>query len=152
MFTAKDIMTRNVIAITPDTTVEKLAKLLTEHRISGMPVLDENGKLVGIVTENDLISQNKRLHIPTVVTIFDAIIYLESPKRLEEEMKKMIGTKVGDICTKKVITIAEDTPLPEIATIMSEKKIHLLPVMRGEELVGIVGKADLVKAMGQGLL
>lgn len=147
MLTAKDIMTKNVIAVSPDTTVEKLSKLLSEHKISGMPVLDENGKLVGIVTENDLISQNKRLHIPTVVTIFDAIIYLESPRNFEEEMKKMIGTKVGDICTKKVITIKENTPLTEIATIMAEKKIHLLPVMRGEELVGIVGKADLIRAL-----
>lgn len=145
-------MTRDVIAVSPDTTVERLAKLLTEHKISGMPVLDENGKLVGIVTENDLISRNKRLHIPTVVTIFDAIIYLESPKRLEEEMKKMVGTSVGDICTKKIVTVKEDTPLPEIANIMSEKNIHLIPVMRGDELVGIVGKADLVRAMSQGLI
>ncbi|MBI5199498.1 MAG: CBS domain-containing protein [Nitrospirae bacterium] len=152
MLTAKDIMTRNVIAVTPDTTVERLAKLLTEHKISGMPVLDEKGKLVGIVTENDLISRNKRLHIPTVVTFFDAIIFLENPKKFEEEIKKMIGTKVGDICTKKVITLKEETPLIEIATIMSEKKIHLLPVMRGDELVGIVGKVDLVKALAEGVV
>lgn len=150
MLTAKDIMTRNVIAITPDTTVEKLAKLLTEHRISGMPVLDENGTLVGIVTENDLISRNKRLHIPTVVTIFDAVVYLEHPKKLEEEMRKMLGTSVGDICTKRVITIKEDTTLTEIATIMSEKKVHLLPVMRDDKVVGIVGKADLVRALAEG--
>jgi len=150
MLIAKDIMTKNVIAVTPDTTVERLAKLMTEHKISGMPVLDENGKLVGIVTENDLISRNKRLHIPTVMTIFDAIIYLERPKKLEEEMRKMMGTSVSDICTKRVITIKEDTPLIEIATIMSEKKVHLLPVMRGEELVGIVGKADLVRGLAEG--
>lgn len=149
MLTAKDIMTKDVIAVTSDTTIEKLARLLIEHKISGTPVLDEDGKLIGIVTENDLISQNKRLHIPTVVNIFDAIIYLESPKKLEEEMKRMVGTRVGDICTKKVITIKEDTPITEIATIMTEKKIHLLPVMRGEELVGIVGKADLVAAIGK---
>lgn len=152
MLTAKDIMTRNVITVTPDTTVERFANLLTEHKISGMPVLDEKSKLMGIVTENDLISRNKRLHIPTVVTIFDAIIFLENPKKFEEEIKKMIGIKVGDICTKKVITLKEETPLVEIATIMSEKKIHLLPVMRGDELVGIVGKADLVKALAEGVV
>lgn len=151
MLTAKDIMTRNVITVTPDTTVERFANLLTEHKISGMPVLDEKSKLMGIVTENDLISRNKRLHIPTVVTIFDAIIFLGNPKKFEEEIKKMIGIKVVDICTKKVITLKEETPLIEIATIMSEKKIHLLPVMRGDELVGIVGKADLVKALAEGV-
>jgi CBS domain-containing protein len=149
MLTAKDIMTRNIIAVTPDTTVERLAKLLSEHKISGMPVLDENGKLVGIVTENDLISRNKRLHIPTVVTIFDAIIYLERPGKLEEEIKKMVGALVNDICIKRVITIKEDATLTEIATIMSEKKVHLLPVMKGDKLVGIVGKADLVRALAE---
>ncbi len=149
MLTAKDIMTRNIIAVTPDTTVERLAKLLSEHKISGMPVLDENGKLVGIVTENDLISRNKRLHIPTVVTIFDAIIYLERPGKLEEEIKKIVGTLVNDICIKRVITIKEDATLTEIATIMSEKKVHLLPVMKGDKLVGIVGKADLVRALAE---
>lgn len=152
MLTAKDIMTKDVIAVTGDTTIEKLAKLLTEHKISGMPVLDDNGKLVGIVTENDLISRNKRLHIPTVVSIFDAVIYLESSKRFEEEIKRMIGTKVWDICTKKVITINKDTTLTEIATIMSEKKVHLLPVMEGEKLIGIIGKVDLVNALGKGIV
>lgn len=152
MLTANDIMTKDVVAVTKDATIETLAKLLSENKISGMPVLDENGKLAGIVTENDLISQNKRLHIPTVVSIFDAVIYLESSKKFEDELKKMIGTKVWDICTKKVITISKDTTLTMIATIMAEKKVHLLPVMDGDTLVGIVGKADIVKALGKGLL
>ncbi|MEK6692821.1 MAG: CBS domain-containing protein, partial [Nitrospirota bacterium] len=89
------------------------------------------------------------LHIPTVVTIFDAIIYLERPGKLEEEIKKMVGALVNDICIKRVITIKEDATLTEIATIMSEKKVHLLPVMKGDKLVGIVGKADLVRALAE---
>ena len=146
MLKAKDFMTKKVFTINPEATVEELAKLLTEHGISGVPVVDGEKKLVGIVTENDLISQNKRLHIPTVMRLFDAFIVLDSGK-IEEEIKKMAATTVGDICTKKVMSIKEDTTLQEVATIMSEKKIHLLPVLRDDVVVGIVGKHDVVSAM-----
>ncbi len=146
MLTAKDVMTRDVITVGPRTTVEELARLLIEHHISGVPVVDESGELVGIVTEHDLINREKRLHIPTVVQIFDAFIYLESSKRFEDDLKKMVGARVGDICNPQVVTIGEDTTLTEIATIMTEKDIHLLPVMSGKKLVGIVGKEDVLKA------
>ena len=146
MLTAKDVMTRDVITVGPRTTVEELARLLIEHHISGVPVVDDAGELVGIVTEHDLINREKRLHIPTVVQIFDAFIYLESSKRFEDDLKKMVGTKVGDICNPQVVTVGEDTTLTEIATIMTEKDIHLLPVMSGKKLVGIVGKEDVLKA------
>ena len=88
------------------------------------------------MTENDLISQNKRLHIPTVVSFLDAAIYLESSKKFEQEVKRMTATKVGDICTRKVVTITEDTTLVDIATIMAEKKIHLLPVVKDGKVTG----------------
>jgi len=146
MLKAKDFMTKDVITIKADATVEELARLLIEHRISGVPVVDDKKRLIGIVTENDLISQNKRLHIPTIIRLFDAFIVFGSG-RLEEEIKKMAATTVSDICTKKIVSITEDTLLSEAATIMSEKNIHLLPVLRGDIIVGIVGKADIVKAI-----
>ncbi len=146
MLTAKDIMTKDVITVTPDTSVEDLASLLVQHGISGVPVVDDSGALYGIVTENDLISRDKRLHIPTVVSFLDAAIYLESSKKFEDEVKKIAATKVGDICARKVITIAEDATLADIATLMSEKKKHLLPVVKGGKVIGIVGKRDVVKA------
>jgi CBS-domain-containing membrane protein len=149
MLTAKDIMSRNVVSVTPSTSVEELASLLVKNQISGVPVLDDAGVLYGMVTENDLISQNKRLHIPTVVSFLDAAIYLESSKKFENEVKRLTATKVGDICQRKVITITEDTTLVDIATIMTEKKVHLLPVLRNNKVVGIVGKRDLVKAASQ---
>ena len=142
----KDFMTKKVVTINSEATVEELARLLTEHGISGVPVVGKEKKLVGIVTENDLISQNKRLHIPTVMRLFDAFIVLGSSK-VEEEIKKMAATTVGEICTKKVISIKEDTTLQEVATIMSEQKIHLLPVLRDNVVVGIVVKHDVVSAM-----
>lgn len=149
MLTAKDIMTKDVVTVTPDTSVEKLAGLLVSNQISGAPVVDANGSLFGMVTENDLISQNKRLHIPTVVSFLDAAIYLESSKKFAEEVKRVTATQVADICSKKVVTITEDATLTDIATIMDEKKVHVLPVVRGGKVVGIVGKRDVVRAVAQ---
>ncbi len=149
MLTAKDIMTRDVITVMPNTSIENLSKLLVEHAISGVPVIDDADTLIGIVTENDLINQNKRLHIPTVVSFLDAAIYLESSKKFEEEVKRLAATMVADICVRDVVTITEDTTVQDIASIMSEKKVHLLPVVEGTKVVGIVGKRDVVKAMAR---
>ncbi len=148
MLKAKDFMTKDVITINSAATVEELARLLIGHKISGAPVVNNKKELIGIVTENDLISQNKRLHIPTIIRLFDAFIVLGSGK-LEEEIKKMAAATVEEICIKKVVSITEDTPLQEVATIMSEQKIHLLPVLRNNVVVGIVGKADIVNAMSR---
>ena len=149
MLTAKDIMTRDVVTVSPDTSIEKLASLLVSNQISGAPVVDADGSIFGMVTENDLISQNKRLHIPTVVSFLGAAIYLESSKKFADEVRRVTATKVGDICTRKVITISGETTLTDIATIMDEKKVHVLPVIKDGKVVGIVGKRDVVRAVAQ---
>ncbi len=149
MLTAKDIMTKAVVTVKPETSIEELSSLLVKNQISGVPVVDDTGALYGIVTENDLISRNKRLHIPTVVSFLDAAIYLESSKKFEEEVKRITATKVGDICNRKVLTITEDMTLTDIATLMDEKKVHLLPVVKNGKVAGIVGKRDVVKAVAR---
>jgi CBS-domain-containing membrane protein len=149
MLTAKDIMTKDVVTVKAETSIEELSSLLVKNQISGVPVVDDAGTLYGIVTENDLISRNKRLHIPTVISFLDAAIYLESSKKFEEEVKRMAATKVGDICARKVVTITEDTTVVDIATIMADKKVHLLPVVKNGKVVGIVGKRDVVKAVAR---
>lgn len=147
MLIAKTIMTRDVITVQKETSVADLAKLLTDNRISGVPVLSANGELAAVVTENDLIDQSKKLHIPTVITILDSFFYLENPDKMESDMKKMAGTKVSDICSGPATTISPDTPLDEIATIMAEKNIHTLPVLDGSKLVGVIGKKDIIKTL-----
>ena len=148
MLKAKDIMTRGVITVEEQTTLEEFARLLVEHQISGTPVIDGDGNLKGIATENDLINRNTKLHIPTILRLFDAFIPLGN-SRLEEEIKKMAASHVRDIMTRKVITINQETTLEDIATMMMEKKIHLLPVVQEGKLVGIVGKRDLIKGISK---
>ena len=144
---AIDIMSKDVVTVTKETTVAELANLLATHNIGGTPVLDTKGHLLGVVTESDLIDQSKKVHIPTVITILDSVIYLENPEKMEKEMLKMAGATVGDIFTEDVQTVVEDTSLEEIATIMSEKNIHTLPVLRDSELVGVIGKGDIIKTL-----
>jgi len=150
MLTAKDIMTREVITVTPELSVQELATLLLTRKIGGAPVVDGDGKLLGVVTESDLIDQGKNVHIPTVVSILDSFLFLESPNRMDQEFKKMLGRTVGDICAKEMVTVSEDAPLSDIATIMSEKRVHTLPVLSGGELVGVIGKTDLIRAISKG--
>ena len=146
MLKAKDIMTADVISAKPAMTVEELARILIEHKISGAPVVDDENRLVGIVTEHDLIRKNKRFHIPTMIRLFDAYFLLDSDK-VEDDIKKMVAITVEEICNKKVVSITEDTSLEDIATIVSEQNIHLLPVLNDDIVVGIVGKADVVRSM-----
>lgn len=147
MKTAADIMTRDVITVTPSTGVKELARIFTENSISGAPVLNAVGKVIGVVTESDLIDQNKKVHIPTVISILDSFIYLESPDKLEQEMRKIAGATVADIFTADIVTVTEETPVDELATIMSEQSMHTLPVVRNGELVGVIGKRDIIKTI-----
>ncbi|MCE5312947.1 MAG: CBS domain-containing protein [Nitrospiraceae bacterium] len=146
MLKAKDIMTKDVVVVKLSTTVHELAKILVNNRISGAPVVDDTGKLLGMVTENDLIDQNKRFHIPTVIHLFDAFITIDQAS-VRQQIKKMTGTTVADIYSPDPIALSEDTPLDEIAAIMSEKKVHLLPVLKDNRITGVIGKMDIIKGV-----
>ncbi|MFV0438500.1 MAG: CBS domain-containing protein [Desulfopila sp.] len=147
MKTAADIMTREVITVSPSTSVKALARVLTEHNISGVPVVDEHGAVIGVVTESDLIYQNKKIHIPTVVSILDAVFYLERPDSVEKEIHKIAGSTVADIYNTEITTVALDTTVDELATIMSEQSVHTLPVLDEGKLVGIIGKKDIIRSI-----
>lgn len=147
MLTAREIMTREVVTVTTDTTIRELAEIIMNHRIGSVPVVDSEGVLVGIVTESDLIEQDKNFHIPTIISLFDWVIYLESEKKFERELKRMTALTVGEIYTKDVVTVAPSTPISELADIMSSRKIHTLPVVEDGRLVGIVSRIDLIRSM-----
>ena len=147
MLTAKGIMTSDVITVLMTTTVKELAEILWKNRISGAPVLDDDGKVISVVTENDLIDQSKKVHIPTMISLLDSVIFLESSKKTEAEIKKMAGNTVQDICSKELVAVSEETRLDQIATIMAEKKVHTLPVIQDDRLTGVIGKSDIIRSM-----
>ncbi|OGP49722.1 MAG: hypothetical protein A2Y79_05405 [Deltaproteobacteria bacterium RBG_13_43_22] len=149
MIQAKDIMTPEVITIKEDTPISEVAQILTEKHISGVPVLNPEQEMVGIVCESDIIDQTKRVHLPTVVNLMGYIVFLESGKKFEKELKKMIGLVAADIMTRAVKTVIPGTPLEEIATLMTENHVHSIPVLEGKTLVGIIGKKDIVRSLAQ---
>ncbi|HDZ91305.1 MAG TPA: CBS domain-containing protein [Deltaproteobacteria bacterium] len=147
MLNASDVMSTRVITVKKETSLEELADILYENHINGVPVVGDDGRLIGVICESDLIRKDKKLHIPTVVAIFDAVIYLESSKKMEKEFKRISATTVEDLYTRDPVTVDERTPVDEIATIMTEQKIYTIPVMDGDRLVGIIGKADLLRTI-----
>jgi len=144
----RDIMVKEVIAIQKDASVEELSSLLIENGISGVPVVDSKGTLVGMVTKGDLIIKDSDLHFPRYFKLLDSIIYLESLNKFKKNLKKYLGTKVEDLMTSDVKTIKEDKPVSEAANLMIKYNINRLPVMDGKDnMVGIVTRADIVRSM-----
>jgi len=144
---AADVMTREVITVTLETTLRELAAILSQKHINGVPVVDDEGDLLGVVCESDLVNQNRPLHIPTVFVILDSVIPMENPWRMEKEFKRLTATTVGEICSRPAVTVKPDTDLSDVARIMSEKKIYTIPVVDRGKLVGVLGKADVIRSL-----
>ena len=149
MILAKDIMTAEVVTVGEDTPISEAARLMTERHISGLPVLNRAGELVGIVCESDIVDQGTELHLPTVINLMGYIVFLESSKKLEKELKKKAGLTCRDIMSAPVKTVGPETPLEDIATLMTKAHMHSIPVVAGRSLVGIVGKKDIVRALAR---
>jgi CBS-domain-containing membrane protein len=148
MIRAKDIMVKDVLTVTPETSIQEAVKLLLDRRINGLPVVDRKNQLVGIVCQSDLIIQQKRVPLPSVFTLLDSFIPLSSMKSLDKEVQKMAAFVVADAMTRNPVTVRPETGLEEIATLMVEKKYHTLPVVGEEgELVGIIGKEDVLRTL-----
>lgn len=147
MLTAGDIMTKEIYSVHQDTEIKALAKKFVEHNVNAMPVVDDDGMLVGIVTQTDLVEQDKPLHIPTVISLFDWVIYLESPRNFSEEVRKVTARRVGEICGRDVVTCAPDDPVSTIASLMVDNKVHLVPVLSEGQMVGVVSRLDIIRSM-----
>jgi CBS-domain-containing membrane protein len=147
MLTAKDIMTAEVITFAPDMDITAAAKLLLDRRINGAPVMDAAGRLVGILCQSDLITQQKKLPVPTLFTLLDGFIQLSASKQLDKEVRKIAALKVADAMTPKPITVQPDTGIETVAALMVDNSFHTLPVLDGARLVGIIGKEDVLRTL-----
>ncbi|WDP87755.1 MAG: CBS domain-containing protein [Desulfobacter sp.] len=147
MIKASDIMETNIICINPETEISRAVEVLLNNHINGAPVVDAQEDLVGILCQSDLIFQQKELPIPPIFTILDGIIPLSSSKKLQESFQKMSAAYVADAMVTQVTTVAPDTPVSEIASLMVEKHFHTIPVVEEKKLVGIIGKEDVLKTL-----
>ena len=147
MLKVKDIMTKELITVSPDTEIIQATKLLLENRINGIPVTDETGKLVGILCQSDLIAQQKKLPIPSFFTFLDGLITLTSMKQIEKQVQKIAAITVAQAMTPNPITVQPDTNIESVAALMVDKNFHTIPVVDEGKLVGIVGKEDILKTL-----
>jgi CBS domain-containing protein len=145
MIKVKDIMTTDLITLTLDMDIVTAGNILLENKINGAPVLDENGGLVGILCQSDLIAQQKKLPIPTVFTLLDSVIQLTSKKQIEKQVRKITALTVSDAMTPNPVTVNPDSMLETVAALMIESNFHTLPVLDNGRLVGIIGKEDILR-------
>ncbi len=144
---AKDIMQTAVITVREQATIEEIDKLLIDNKISGIPVINEGRTLVGIVTEGDLVHKETSPRLPNFINILGAIVYYNGVKRYDEDFKKLLASKASEIMTKKVVVVAEDMEVSEIGKLLIEHDIKQIPVMRGEEIVGMISRTDIIKTL-----
>ncbi len=147
MITVKDIMTSEPITVTQDMDIAAAAKILLDNRINGVPVLDDSAQLVGILCQSDLITQQKKLPIPTLFTFLDGLIRLTSMKQLEKQVSKIAALKVSEAMTTKPVTVQPDTGLETVAALMVDSNFHTLPVVEDSNLVGVIGKEDVLRTL-----
>lgn len=144
----QDFMTPNPITVRPLDSVETVLKLLEEHHISGLPVVDDNDKVVGIVSETDLLFKERPIRMPLYLTFLGSVIYLEPLDKFNQQLRKSLGMLVQDVMTSKLVTVRPDTPISQAANLMLERQINRLPVVdEGNQPVGILTRNDLIRAL-----
>ena len=140
---AKDVMTAEVATVSPDNGVRQAAKLMLTHRVSGLPVIDDSGRLIGVISEGDLLRRSE-LGFGTFVTH-------EGPRPASNERARAYvkgnAWRVADVMSRDLVVVDEETPLSRVATLMDEHAVKRLPVVRGTALVGVVSRADLLRAV-----
>lgn len=147
MLKVKDIMTTDLISVSPETEILQAAKVLLGSHINGVPVVDEARKLVGILCQSDLIAQQKKLPIPSFFTFMDGIFSTSSAKQIEKQIQKIAAITVSQAMTQNPIFVEPDMNIEVVASLMVDNCIHTIPVLDDGKLVGIVGKEDILSTL-----
>jgi CBS domain-containing protein len=146
--TVADVMSHDPIVVKPETPLKEAIHLIANKRVSGLPVVDEQGKLVGVISETDLMWQETGATPPPYIMVLDSVIYLENPARYEHELHKALGQTVGEVMTSEAITTKPDQPLREAAQLMHDRDVRRLPVIDTTgKVVGILTRGDIVRFM-----
>ncbi|RJQ53600.1 MAG: CBS domain-containing protein [Actinobacteria bacterium] len=146
----REIMSRDVKTVTPETGVKDAARIMVENDIGALPVVNQAGQLVGLVTESDLILQDVKVRFPSYLQLLDGFIYLGSLSRFENTLRRAVAARVADVMSTDVLTIKGDAGVEDAATMMVERDISRLPVVNDEGAIeGIVTKHDIVRAISR---
>ncbi|WGV25088.1 CBS domain-containing protein [Halotia branconii] len=146
--TVADVMSHSPIVVRAETPLKEAVQIIAERRISGLPVVDDVGKLLGIISETDLMWQETGVTPPAYIMFLDSVIYLQNPATYERDVHKALGQTVGEVMSKNPVTITPDKTIKEAAQLMHDRSIHRLPVLDGEgQVVGILTRGDIIRAM-----
>ena len=147
--TVAEVMTRNPIAVKPDTPLKEAIQILAEKRISGLPVVNESGSLVGIISETDLMWQETGVEPPAYIMFLDSVIYLQNPATYDKALHKALGQTVQEVMTSEdIVTTTGEKSLRDAAKLLHEKNIRRLPVLdQAGKVIGILTRGDIVRAM-----
>ena len=149
MTTVRDIMERDVPTVSPEDSVETVLRILREHELPGVPVVNEGGRCVGIITEADLVlsEEGADLHLPHFVELFGGAVFLEPLGRFEDRLRKAFASTASDLMTEDPVTIDPDATVRDAARVISGKKHNRLPVVEHGRLVGVVTRLDVLDAL-----
>lgn len=146
--TVAEAMSHSPVVAKPEMPLEEAIRILADRHISGLPVVDEQGKLLGVISETDLMWRETGVTSPAYIMLLDSVIYLENPAKYNQELHKVLGQNVGEVMTKNPLTASADMPLPDAARLMHDKKVHRLPVIDDQhQVVGILTRGDIIRAM-----
>jgi CBS domain-containing protein len=147
----REVMDPEPVAVRPDTPVEDVIRLLGDSELPGVPVVEDDGRCVGIVTEADLVIADEQgdLHLPHYIELFGGVVFLEPLRHFEERLRKAFAAKASDMMTPDPITVGPEAGAREAARIISESGHNRLPVVEGGSLVGVVSRADVLEALAR---
>jgi CBS domain-containing protein len=147
--TVRDIMDAEPVTVRPTDDVETVVRILRRHELPGVPVINEGGRCVGIVTEADLVLADEQgdLHIPHYIELFGGVVFLEPLHRFEERLKKAFASKVADLMTEDPVTIEPDASVAEAGRLIVRRGHNRLPVVEHGRLVGVVTRVDVLEAL-----
>lgn len=146
--TVEQVMTSNPVTVKPETPLKEAIEILVTKKISGLPVVDDSDKLIGVISETDLTWQETGVEPPPYIMILDSIIYLENPARYEKEIHKALGQTVKEVMSDKPISVKPTQTIKEAANLMHHKKIRRLPVVDSHgKVIGILTQGDIIRMM-----
>jgi CBS domain-containing protein len=141
-----ELMTRDVITVDADATVAQVVRLMLENHVSGLPVLDDAGYMIGILTEIDVVAKHARVHLPRYIQILGGILPIGA-RETDREIRHALASTARELMTPDVVTVTPETDVDDAASLMADEQLNPLPVLEDDILVGIVSHADIMRLL-----